>query len=484
MIVNIIYIIWIHTLPAPPKPGGPSTKRRPAQKEALTIYNDLDDMELNGANTLRLTKDHRTQMPAAPFSSEFDFAAILRTGDHVIWPQGVGEPTGLTRRLMAQGAALPRVTLVSGMATTDTFGALPEGAFDYLCLNGAARTRKLVALSGNRVVPAHVSAIPGLILSRRLPVDVALIRVRPTKDPEVFCLGVMADFVQEMIAAARVVVAELDDRLPLTGGDTLVARSAIHHFTRADGPEPVIEDPEPSAQDRAVADRVAALVPDGATIQLGVGGLPVAVCASLAGHRGLGLHSGVIPDAAVALIRSGVIDNASKGVDAGISVTGGLFGTRALFDFAHENRSLVLRGARYTHSAATLAGLTAFHSINSAVEIDLTGQVNSEVAGRSYVGAVGGQVDFVRGARLSPGGRSIIALASVTPDERHSKIVASLGGRPVTTARSDVDLVVTEYGVADLWGRDLHARAEALIAIAHPAFRDQLHRDFEVQFQQ
>lgn len=411
-------------------------------------------------------------------SSQFDFASVLRDGDHVIWPQGTGEPTGLSAALLAQAATLPPFTLVLGMVTTRTLSAAGEGNPAFLCLNGAAATRKAVALSRGRVVPAHVSALPGLIAERRVPVDVALIRVRPTADPEVLSLGVMVDFVHEMIDAARVVVAEIDERMPLTGDDALLPRSKITHFTTADGDEPFLPDPTPSAADVAVAAGVAELIPNRATVQFGVGGLPVAVCAALTGHAGLGLHSGVIPDAAVDLIESGVITNEYKGIDVGVTVTGGLFGTGRLNAFAHENPAIALRRATHTHSARTLAQLENLYTINSAVEIDLSGQVNSEIAGSRYVGAVGGQVDYVRGARLSPGGRSIIAMASATPDGKHSKIVAALGAKPVTTARSDVDLVVTEYGVADLWGRDMHARARALIAIAHPNFRETLERDF------
>jgi acyl-CoA hydrolase len=419
-------------------------------------------------------------MAGLPPSSEFDFAGILRAGDHIAWPQGTGEPTGLTDRLMRQGADLPRTTIVPGMVVTRTFDAAAGGHFDFLCLNGAANTRTAAARSGNRVIPAHVSAIPELIRTGRIPVNVALIRVRPTEDPAVMSLGVMADFVHEMVEAARVVVAELDERMPLTRADALIARDRITHFTAADRPEPTMPDPTPSEADIAVAERVAALIPDRATVQFGVGGLPVAVCSALRGHRDLGLHSGVIPDAAVGLIESGVITNRHKGIDEGVSVTGGLFGTHRLFDFAHENPAIALRRATYTHAARTLLEINRLFSINSAVELDLSGQVNAEMAGGRYVGAVGGQVDFVRGARLSPGGRSIIALASVTPDGKHSKIVARLAGQPVTTARSDLDLVVTEHGVADLWGLDLQARAEALTAIAAPAFRDRLAREFEV----
>jgi acyl-CoA hydrolase len=418
-------------------------------------------------------------MAGLPLSSDFDFGSVLRHGDHVAWPQGTGEPTGLSTRLVRQSPDLPRATLVLGMVTTDTLDPVADGNLDFLCLNGAANARKVAALSGNRVIPAHVSALPGLILSGRIKVDVALIRVRPTHEANVFSLGVMVDFVHEMVDAARVVVAEIDERMPLTGDDALIERDRITHLTIADGPDPLIFDPKPSPTDVAVAERVAALIPDRATVQFGVGGLPVAVCAALGNHKGLGLHSGVIPDAAVDLIEAGVIDNRHKGIDAGVSVTGGLFGTQRLMSFADQNPAIGMRRATYTHAARTLAQIETLHSINSAIEVDLTGQVNAEVAGRRYVGAVGGQVDYVRGGRLSQGGRSIIAMASATADGKHSKIVARLGAKPVTTARSDVDLLVTEFGVADLWGLDLHARAEALIGIAHPRFRGQLERAFD-----
>lgn len=408
-------------------------------------------------------------------AAQFDLSAVLRAGDHVAWPQGVGEPTGLTRALMTQAERLPSpVTLVLGMVTTKTLDHPNAVNFRYLCLNGAAATRVAVARSGGRVIPAHVSALPGLFASRRIPVDVVLIRARPTADPGVLSLGVLVDFVHEMIDAARLVVAEIDERLPLTHGDALLARERVQAIVTADGDEPTLPDVHPSAVESAVARRVAELIPNRATVQVGVGALPVGLCRCLAGHADLGLHSGVLPDGVVDLIASGVVTNRYKGIDVGQTVTGGLFGTRRLFDFAHQNPALVMRRATHTHAATTLARLNALHTVNSAVALDLSGQVNAETALGRYVGAVGGQVDFVRGARLSTGGRSIIALTSTTPDEKHSKIVATLAGQPVTTARSDVDLVVTEHGVADLWGLDLPARARALIAIAHPAFRDEL----------
>jgi len=417
-----------------------------------------------------------------PYSSSFDFKQVLLPGDHIAWPQGVGEPTGLTAALMKQSSDLPNTTLVLGMVTTSTLAEAESSGFEFLCLNGAAGTRKAAALSNNRVIPAHVSAIPKLILTRRIPVDVALIRVRSTLDPGMYSLGVMADYVHELVHMARIVVAEIDERMPeTTGGDALLSKSCIDHFVTADGDEPLIFDPDPSTDEMAVAEHVAKLIPDRATVQFGVGGMPVAVCQALRGHKDLGLHSGVIADSAIDLIESGVITNRFKGIDEGVTVTGGLFGSRRTIEFADANSSIMLRRASYTHATKTMAQLNCYHTINSAVEIDLSGQLNSEVVGGRYIGAVGGQVDFVRGARLSENGCSIIAMTSTTPNGKHSKVVVDLGSSPVTTPRSDIDVVVTEYGVARLWGLDLPGRARALINVAHPEFRDQLREDFQKQ---
>jgi acyl-CoA hydrolase len=198
------------------------------------------------------------------------------------------------------------------------------------------------------------------------------------------------------------------------------------------------------------------------------------VAAAFLDHHDLGVHSGVVSDALVELVERGVVTNAFKGRDAGKTVTGGLFGTQRLRDFAHSTGSIEMRNVEYTHNIAVTATLANFYTINSAIEIDLSGQANSELAGDRYLGAVGGQVDFVRAGVASPGGRSIIAVPSTTADGRQSRICASLMDRPVTTARSDVDMVVTEFGVAHLRGCSLRERAIRLLAIAHPNHRESL----------
>ena len=409
-------------------------------------------------------------------SSTLDLSRHVRAGDVVTWPQGTGEPMGLTRRLVEQRHTLPPLELFVGMMTSQTLKPEHADRFRFRGLNGAGTTRTLTTANLLDIVPAYVSAVPALIRSRAIRVDVVLLRARPHPKPGFFTVGVMADFVPAMVQAARCVIAEIDERLPVTSQDALVAEADIDVLTDCDADEILLPDPEPDETDKRVAAHVAALIPDGATIQVGIGGLPVAVCRALENHRDLGVHSGVVSDVIVDLVEKGVVTNARKGIDAGRIVTGGLFGSRRLMDFADGNDALEMRSSEYTHSQQVLARVQNLYSINSGVEVDLTGNVNSEVAGGRYLGAIGGQPDFVRGAFASPGGRAIIALPSTTPDGRHSRIVASLEGRPVTTTRADTDIVITEHGVADLRGRSFSERAERLRAIAHPVFRDDLVR--------
>ena len=408
-------------------------------------------------------------MPVRPvLSSTFDFSPHVRDSDVVTWLQGTGEPLGLTQRLVAQRHALPPLELFVGMLSSKTLKPEHADRFRFRGLNGAGTARTLTAANLLDIVPAHVSAVPSLLRSRAIRVDVLLLRVRPHTKPGFFTAGVMVDFLPALLQAARCVIAEIDERLPVTSQDALVAAEDIDVLTECDADEVLIADPEPTEIDRRVAAHVAGLIPDGATIQLGVGALPVAVCRALEHHKNLGVHSGVISDIIVDLVEKGVITPARR------MVTGGLFGTRRLMNFADGNDMIEMRSSDYTHNHQVLARLPNLYSVNSGVEVDLTGNVNSEIAAGRYLGAVGGQANFVRGAVASLGGRSIMALPSTTPDGKHSRIVASLEGRPVTTTRADIDIVVTEYGVADLRGRSFGERAERLRAIAHPDFRDRL----------
>ncbi|WP_029001029.1 acetyl-CoA hydrolase/transferase family protein [Azohydromonas australica] len=405
--------------------------------------------------------------------SQLRFCAHVCAGDVIGWPQGPGEPLALTEALVAQASDLERPTLFFGLTQSETLRPELGTHFRFRALNGAGTSRRVTSIS--EIVPCHVSSIPSLIRMGTLRADVVLVQVRPLPGGQ-YTLGVIADFTQALIQQARVVIALLNPALPLVGGDACVNGEDIDILVESDTRIIDLPDPEPSPVEQQVAQEVSALIPDRATIQLGVGTLPAAVARSLRQHEGLGVHSGVVSDVLVDLIEAGVVTNAHKSLDPGLTVTGGLFGTRRLRDFAERTQQVALRSADYTHNLAVAGQLSNFHTVNSVIEIDLTGQANSEIAGGRYLGAVGGQVDFVRAGVLSPGGRSIVAMPSTTPDGRHSRIVASLGSRPVTTARSEIDIVVTEHGTAHLRGCSLHERARRLAAIAHPDHRESLER--------
>jgi acyl-CoA hydrolase len=418
-------------------------------------------------------------MARAGVSAEaFEPADFVNPGDTVAWPQGLGEPTGLTSQLVGRRAELSRVSVLVGMSTGTTLAPEHADHLTMLGLNGAGTNRVLVSSGAMDVIPVAVSAIPRLLRTGRIKVDVVLLKVRPHTDGRHFTTGVVADFTRALVESARTVVAEIDDRLPLTGDDALIPTRSVDHVIGNPGEIAFLEDPAPTQAEQAVAERVASVVPDRAVIQLGIGSLPVAVAQALSSHKDLGLHSGSLSDSVVDLIEAGVITNAHKEIDSGRSVTGCLLGTQRLLDFADANDELSMRSSDYTHEARTMSQLSNFHSVNSALEIDLSGQANAEVANGRYLGAVGGQLDFVRGAQASPGGRSIIAMTAATPDGTRSRVVSSLAGRPVTTPRSDIDVVITEFGVAELRGCSLRERARRLIAIAHPTFRDALAAEF------
>jgi acyl-CoA hydrolase len=224
-----------------------------------------------------------------------------------------------------------------------------------------------------------------------------------------------------------------------------------------------------------MAKLAAAYIEDGATIQVGIGAVPDAILRLLRDRRDLGVHSGMIGDGLVELVEAGVITNARKPIDPGVSITGALIGTRRLYEFADRNPKIGMRGSAYTHDASVLSRLPKLVTLNSALEVDLTGQVNAEQSGAHYLGGTGGQVDFVRAGARSHGGRSMIALPATARGGKVSRITASLSG-PVTTARSEVDVIVTEFGAAELKGQTLAERTRRLIAIAHPDFREELDR--------
>ncbi len=276
-------------------------------------------------------------------------------------------------------------------------------------------------------------------------------QVGPADVDGIHSLGLLCDYLPAAIEVARCVIAEVNPRVPRTSGDTAVPASRLAATVPDDRPLIAVDRRAPLPEDEAIAAHVAGVIPDGATIQIGVGGTPEAVLARLTDRRDLGIHSGLMSDALVDLIEAGAVTNARKEIDPGVSVAGSLLGSDRLYAWADGNPSLVMRSLDHTHALGNLLALRSLHAINSAIEVDLTGQIGAEVAAGRYVGAIGGQGGFARAAAMAPAGRSIVALPSTARNGTISRIVARLGG-PVTTPRADADLVVTEHGVADLRG--------------------------------
>ena len=359
---------------------------------------------------------------------EIDFADFVRPGDVIVWGQACAEPVTLVERLLDQRATLG-------------------------------------------VYPGNYSTLPTLLTAGPLAADVVLVQCSSADEAGRHSLGLADDYYSAAIDSARVVVAEINDRVPFTFGARYLTASNIDvvvHTSRSPAEVPA---GRVSAQAEQIAKNVATLVADGSTLQFGIGAIPDAVLNTLTECNDLGIHSGLLTDSAVDLIERGVVNNARKPNDTAVSITGLLLGTSRLFDFADRNPGIGLRPTAYTHDPAVLAATPRLVAINSAIEVDLTGQCNAEVAGGRYVGAVGGAADFLRGAARSVGGVPVVALPSTAGDR--TRIVSRLSG-PVSTSRADAGVFVTEYGVADLRGLPLSQRRETMIAIAHPGHREQL----------
>jgi acyl-CoA hydrolase len=403
-------------------------------------------------------------------ADKLNLGEFLHAGDRIVWGQACGEPTTLVEALISQADDIGDL---SAFAATSFSGILNAAAAERLKLSsmGAIGALRAIAATGRLgIVPCHVSQIGPMIGQGLIGCDAAFVQVSPPDASGNHSFGLINDFVQEAVAKARVVIAEVNECVPFTHCDAMLPAARIDcavHVARA----PVEVKPAPIGEtDLAIAKIVAAYIEDGAVLQIGIGAVPDAIMRLLHDRRDLGVHSGMIGDGLVELVQAGVVTNAGKPIDTGISVTGALIGTRLLYDFADRNPGLAMRAAGYTHDAAVLGRLARFVTINSALEVDLTGQVNAEQSGDRYFGGTGGQVDYVRAGSRSPGGRAIIALPATAQGGRVSRIVASLSG-PVTTARAEVDVIVTEFGAAELKGQTLAERARRLVAIAHPDFR-------------
>ena len=416
-------------------------------------------------------------MPVEINPRDLDLSRIIHTGDHIVWGQGSSEPVTLVEKLLEQRHEIGRlVVFVGGLCYSNALKPEHADVIEFTAF-GAIGTLRALAVAGTlRIIPLHLSQLPGYLLDGIIRSDVVFLHLSASDEDGQFSYSLGNDYLQFAMKRARVVIAEVNDQAPWTYCEGMVDPARIDFIVRTS--RPVMEmQPAPFGPiEQTIAGHVANYVDDGTTIQLGIGAIPDAVLAGVTDRRDLGIHSGLVGDRVMELMERGVVTNRHKPIDTGITTCGTLRGTKRLYDFAHKNRAIRLFTLMHTHRAEILSQLDKLVGVNSAIEADLTGQIGAEVADGVHVGAVGGQGDFVRGAQMAARGRSIIAFPATARRGKVSRIVARLSG-PVTTARSDADLIITEHGIADLRGQPLQERVRRMIAISHPDFREALERE-------
>jgi acyl-CoA hydrolase len=409
--------------------------------------------------------------------SAAEAVAGIGSGQQVFVHGGAATPSVLLDALVARASELHGVQMVH----FHTQGSGPHlapamaGHFRHKALFIGANARDAVNDGRADYIPVFLSDVPGLFASGTLPLDAVLLNVtRP--DAHGFCsLGTSVDASLAAAQSSPLVIAQLNAAMPRTHGDTFIHLSQIDLGVEVDIPPYEHIEGELGESERQIGMHVAGLVPDGATLQLGIGAIPAATALALRDKRDLGVHTEMFTDAVMDLVEAGAVTGRRKEINRGKIVSAFLMGTQRLYDWVDDNPMIELRPVDYTNDTAVIRRFSRMVAINSAIQVDVTGQVSADSIGRRFYSGVGGQMDFVRGAALAREGRAIIALPSTAAGGSISRIVAVLDeGAGVVTTRAHVRTVVTEYGVAELHGRTIGERAEALIEIAHPKFREEL----------
>jgi acyl-CoA hydrolase len=406
--------------------------------------------------------------------------STVASGDRVYLHCAAATPSVLLDALVERAADLHDVTVVHLHTEGPGPHLVPEmaGHFRHRALFVGPNARRAVSEGRADYVPVFLSDVPRLFDSRALPLDVVFVNATPP-DAHGFCsLGTSVEAMHAAIRAAKTVVVQLNRSMPRTLGESFIHVDDIDLAVEVDVPPYVHAGPAIGEVERRIGEQVAELVPDEATLQLGIGAIPAATALALTGKKDLGIHTEMFTDAVVDLVEAGVVTGAAKERNRGKIVTTFLMGSPRLYAFVHDNPMVEMRAVDFTNDTHVIRSFNRMVSINSAIEVDLTGQVVADSIGHTVYSGVGGQMDFIRGAALAPEGRSIIALPSTAARGTASRIVSHLReGAGVVTTRAHVRTVVTEWGVADLFGLSLRERARALIAIAHPDYRADLRRE-------
>jgi len=410
----------------------------------------------------------------------------IRSGQRIVFSHAAGESLVLSDALVRNRALFENVEIVHMVAMGEAKYCEPgmEKHFRHNSFFLGASTRKAAKEGRADVTPVYFSEVPELFRTT-LPVDAVFLNLSPPDEHGYCSFGISVDYSKPAAMEAELVIAQINPSMPRTLGDSFIHISDIDYIVEAD--TPLIELPPAgiSEVERAIGKNCASLIEDGDTLQLGIGAIPDAVLGFLKEKKDLGIHSEMISDGIVELYEGGVITNRRKSLHAGKSIVTFLMGTRRLYDFADNNPAVELHPVDYVNDPYVIAQNERLVSVNSCVQVDLMGQVVSASVGRRQISGVGGQVDFVRGANMSRGGKSIMAMPSTAAEGRISKIVPVIGeGAAVTTNRYDADYIVTEYGAARLKGESLRNRAKKLIRIAHPDFRRMLAEEYEKRFRE
>ena len=414
------------------------------------------------------------------YVSPSEAVGLIDSGDSIYIQGSTSIPEVLSQALADRGNELKDVTIYAAFAVgrREAPFCKPEykEAFNVKSLFVANNIRRWLADGYGTTIPAFLGEIPAMFRDGTLPLDAVFLNVSPP-DKDGYCsFGVSADLAVSALECARKVIVQINKAMPYSYGDALIHVSRIDAAVEVDDPLVEVPTAVPTETDSAIGRHIAELIPDGATLQIGVGGIPNAVLSALKDHQHLGLHTEAMTDGVLPLLESGVIDNSQKTVCSGISVASLALGSKRLYEYMDYRKDLLLKDVAWTNAPFRIAQNPKVMAINSAVEVDLTGQVCADSIGTRIISGVGGQHDFMYGGSRSEGGKTFIAIPSMTEKGRSKISPVLTEGAGVVTTRHMVQHIVTEYGVASLRGKSLAERARAMVSIAHPSVREELER--------